>query len=358
MLPRRARSLVTALIAHGREAGTPAAAAARGAVSRFLSELGYTVQEQPFSFNGGIYRVMPVASVLLVIVSLVEIPLLIRPGPAWGAAAALLVLTVASSLMTFLFLAGDGAPRSARTDANLIAQRQGAVVRCWLVAHLDTKAQGHSMAGRLVALWVTLTALAGLLVMAGLRMGAPQPAAAAVAAGAAGVLAGLLLAGGRLTGQSPGARDNGSGLLAVLTAAELTTDPGIGIIITAAEEFGLAGARALARERSALFGDAEVLNVDTIDEEGTLFVVTHGRADVLARRVRQQLAGLAPIRGRRLPLGIMVDGVPLAEVAAGAVTIGRLSWSTLRRMHTPRDDAAGYSLATAELLGERLAAPI
>ncbi len=179
MLPRRARSLVTALIAHGREAGTPAAAAARGAVSRFLSELGYTVQEQPFSFNGGIYRVMPVAGALLVIVSLVEIPLLIRPGPAWGAAGALLVLTVASSLMTFHFLAGDGAPRSARTDANLIAQRQGAVVRCWLVAHLDTKAQGHSMAGRLVALWVTLTALAGLLVMAGLRMGAPQPAAAA-----------------------------------------------------------------------------------------------------------------------------------------------------------------------------------
>jgi hypothetical protein len=50
--------------------------------------------------------------------------------------------------------------------------------------------------------------------------------------------------------------------------------------------------------------------------------------------------------------------VPLAEVAAGAVTIGRLSWGTLRRMHTPRDDAEGYSLASAERLGERLAAPI
>ena len=331
---------------------------ARGAVSRFLSEIGYTVQEQSFSFNGGIYRSMPVAGALLVIVSLVEIPLLLQPGPAWGAAGALLVLTVASSLMMFRFLTGDGSPRSVRTDANLIAQRQGAVVRCWLVAHLDTKAQGHSMAGRLVALWVTVVALAALLVMAGLRLRGPQPVTAGMAAGAMGVLAGLLLAGGRLSGQSPGARDNGSGLLAVLTAAELTTDPGIGIIITAAEEFGLAGARALVREHPGLFGEAEVVNVDTIDEEGTLFVVTHGQADRLARRVRQGLAGLAPIQGRRVPLGIMVDGVPLGRVAAGAVTIGRLSWGTLKRMHTSRDDAAGYSLETAELLGERLAAPI
>ena len=359
MLPRRARSLVTALIAHGREAGTPAAAAARGAVSPFLSELGYTVQEQPFSFNGGIYRVMPVSGRAPRVVSLVEIPLLIRARAGMGCGRQPCWYSpLPRSLMTFRFLAGDGAPRSARTDANLIAQRQGAVVRCWLVAHLDTKAQGirwrvgsspcgsPSRRSPACSSWPACGWA--------LRNRPPrgwQP-------GRAGVLAGLLLTGGRLTGQSPGARDNGSGLLAVLTAAELTTDPGIGIIITGAEEFGLAGARALARERSALFGQAEVLNVDTIDEEGTLFVVTHGRADVLARRVRQHLAGLAPIRGRRLPLGIMVDGVPLAEVAAGAVTIGRLSWGTLRRMHTPRDDAAGYSLATAELLGERLAAPI
>jgi Zn-dependent M28 family amino/carboxypeptidase len=144
----------------------------------------------------------------------------------------------------------------------------------------------------------------------------------------------------------------------VLTAAEVTADPGVGIIITSAEEFGLAGARALVREQPALFAGTEVLNVDTIDDEGTLFVVTHDPGNLLASRVQERLAGLAPVRGRRLPLGIMVDGVPLATVAAGAVTIGRLSWRTLRRMHSPRDDAAGYAMVTAELLGERLAAPI
>ena len=58
---------------HGREAGTPGAEAARTAVGPFLSELGYTVQEQPFRFNAGVYRALPVAGALLVIVSLLEI---------------------------------------------------------------------------------------------------------------------------------------------------------------------------------------------------------------------------------------------------------------------------------------------
>ena len=98
--------------------------------------------------------------------------------------------------------------------------------------------------------------------------------------------------------------------------------------------------------------------MDTIDDEGTLFVVTHGPGRSPGRPGAGTARRTGPVRGRRLPLGIMVDGVPLATVAAGAVTIGRLSWGTLRRMHTPRDDAAGYAMVTAELLGERLAAPI
>jgi hypothetical protein len=358
MPPRRARLLVARLIAHGREAGTPGATAARQAIARFLTDLDFTIQEQPFTFNAGVYRALPACGALLVLFSVLEIPLLMRTGPAWGAVAAVLALVSLALIVTIRILSGTRAPGATRTDANLIAHRGDGPVRCWLVAHLDTKAQGHSMAGRLVALWMTVVALAGLIAAAWLRLGGPQPMGAAVGAGAAGVVAGLLLAGGRLEGESPGARDNGSGLLAVLTAAELATDHGIGIIITGAEEFGLAGARALARERHALLRETEVINVDTVDDEGNLFVVTHGVADDLAARVLVRVAGLAPARRRRLPLGIMVDGVPLARLASGTVTIGRLSWGTLRRMHTARDDASGYALATAELLGERLATPI
>lgn len=358
MPPRRARSLVAGLITGGREAGTPGAAAARSAISRFLADLGYAVQEHPFSFNAGIYGILPAAGGLLMVAAVIEVPLLLRPGPAWAAPVALLGLAGAVWIAAFRILAGHSVPGSVRMDANLVARREGASVRCWLVAHLDTKAQGQSMAGRLLALWVTVAALVLLLVASWLRLRGPLPAAWAITAAGMGVVAGLLLSGGRLKGQSPGARDNGSGLLAVLTAAELTTDPAIGIIITSAEEFGLAGARALVRERGSLLEHTEVVNVDTIDDAGTLFVVAHGEAAHLAGRVRARVAGLAPVRERRLPLGIMVDGIPLGRAAGGAVTLGRLSWGTLRRLHTPLDDATGYGLATAELLGERLASRI
>ena len=359
-MPRGARVLVMDLISRGREAGTPEAEAARRGVARFLTELGYSVQEHAFRFNAGVYRALAAAGALLAVVALVEIPLLQHTAPAWGAMVALLVLAVPFVVATVLVVLGGRGPGSGRVDANLIASRPDSTVRCWLIAHLDTKAQAQSMAGRLVAVWVTVIALAALLVSAALRTGRPLPPALAAAAGAAGFLAGVLLSRSRLSGASPGARDNGSGLLAVLTAAELATDPSIGVIVTGAEEFGLVGARALARERPGLFAGATVLNVDTVDDTGTLYVVTHGPGSTdLATRVVGALAGLAPvIRQRRLPLGIMVDGLPLSRVARESVTVGRLDWGTLTRIHTPRDDADGYHLATAERLGERLACPI
>ena len=357
----RARALVSNLVSSSREAGTPQASLARLAVARFLVELGYSVEEQPFTFNAGVYRALPVAGATLAALSLIELPLLLRPAPAWGALVMLLSLAAALGIVSSRIMRGDGPPPGQqRDDANIIARRAGASIRCWLIAHLDTKAQAQSMAGRLVALWVTVVTVSGLVALVIVRLGGPLRAGPVVAVVAGCCLAGLLVSRGRLTGSSPGARDNGSGLLAVLTAAELATDSSIGIIITAAEEFGLVGARALARERPGLFSQASVLNVDTVDDEGTLFVVTHDRGSAaLAGRVRARLAGLAPrCTQRRLPLGIMVDSLPLAPVALEAATVGRVTWGTLRLVHTARDHADGHRLATAERLGERLAFPI
>lgn len=355
-MPRRARSLVGEIVASGREAGTAGAGTARRSISQFLTSLGYEVSEYPFQFNAAIYQAFPAAGSLLTAGSLVEVVLLARPVPGWSAATLLLVTLIAIALVSWrLVLGGTGTPRA---DANLVARRAGAQVRSWLVAHLDTKAQAQSMAGRLVAIWVTLSALVALTIACGFRLAGPLPREVADTVGVLGLLAGFLLARGRLSGESPGARDNGSGLLAVLTAAELATDPGIGIIITSGEEFGLAGARALAAGAGNLLSGSQVVNVDTIDDEGTLFIVRHGNGDALAARMVERLSGLAVVRSRRLPLGIMVDGVPLARAGSSAVTLGRLSWGTLRKLHTARDTAAGYRLETAEMLGERLATPI
>lgn len=360
MPPRDARGLVLDLVAHGREAGTREATDARKQVSRFLTECGYGVTEHPFHFNAGIYRVFPLAGGMLAMLALLQRFTLSASVPAWAALATLAIGIGLVALIAVRLFAVEGGPHW-RGDANLIAVRSAQVLpRRWLVAHVDTKAQAQSMAARLGTVWLSVTALFSLLLLAVARIAGPVPGTSVAISAALGCIAGFLVARGRLEGQSPGARDNGSGLLAVLAAAERSTDATTGIIITGAEEFGLAGARALARERAALFRDAEVVNVDTVDDQGTLFVVVHTPASAgLAVRTVARCGNLdITVRQRLLPLGIMVDGVPLARVAGATVTIGRLDWGTLRRLHTPRDTAGGHRFWTASALGERLANPI
>jgi hypothetical protein len=100
-----------------------------------------------------------------------------------------------------------------------------------------------------------------------------------------------------------------------------------------------------------------VINLDTIDDTGDLFVVSHdARGTAAALTVAAGLGGIGlPVRTRRLPLGILVDSVPLARAGARAVTIGRLTWRTLRIIHTPADVPENLSLEAAERVGRALA---
>ena len=110
---------------------------------------------------------------------------------------------------------------AAREDANLIATRGDAPVRRWIVAHLDTKAQVQSMAGRLVAVWVIGLAVAVLMALALARLAGPRRRCAGRRWGRASRSWRARWPGrGRLRGTSPGARDNGTGVAAALAAAE------------------------------------------------------------------------------------------------------------------------------------------
>jgi Zn-dependent M28 family amino/carboxypeptidase len=146
--------------------------------------------------------------------------------------------------------------------------------------------------------------------------------------------------------------------VAALAAAETAPQSGLGIIITGAEEFGLVGARVFARLTSDL-RDVEFVNVDTVDQEGPLYLVSHDAAgERLASSLEPVLAPIGlPVKRRRLPLGIFVDSAPLAQAGAPAVTIGRLTWGTLRRIHTPADTPEGLSLDTAVRVGRAIAQP-
>jgi Zn-dependent M28 family amino/carboxypeptidase len=129
----------------------------------------------------------------------------------------------------------------------------------------------------------------------------------------------------------------------------------VGILITGAEEFGLVGARVFARLSTGL-AETEFVNVDTVDQEGKLYLVSHDAGgERLARAVEPQLAGMGlTMRRRRLPLGIFVDSAPLARLAP-AITVGRLTWRTLRCIHTAADTTAGLSFRAAEQVGKAIA---
>ncbi|MBK6421351.1 MAG: M28 family peptidase [Gemmatimonadetes bacterium] len=353
------REVHDAVIAAPREAGTEGAARAVALLSTHLRERGWTVREQRFRFQPASLLAFPLLGAGLGWLTLLELPLLLGRFPAvlaplvwFGGAAALGLL--AWGIGTGVEV--PGAER--REDVNLVATRDAEPVRRWLVAHVDTKAQGHSMAGRLVAVWVM--GAAGL-VLSGLVLWRPFQADP-LPGWAVGVGAGLSLAGGalaargRLRGGTVGARDNGTGLLALLTAADGLSGAGTGLVLTGAEEFGLVGARVLARTLEP--AGVEVVNLDTLTDQGTLYLVAHdARGEDLAGRLAPALGGITQgLRVRRLPAGILTDSLPFARAGCAAVTIGRLSWADLRRLHTPRDTPEALSLNTAEAVGRALGA--
>ena len=359
----RARDLLALLLDTPREAGTPAAAHARRLVTDHLAGLGFTVREQRFTFHPSSLNAMPMFGAGLGWLTLLQIPLCTVPGaPRWAALAAWLAgLLALAGLVRGTALGASSLGGGVRTDANLIATRGAAPVRRWFVAHLDTKAQGHSLAGRAVGAVVALLALLALTVLALLRLRGPVDSDLMAGVAILVLVASGLAARGALRGASQGARDNGTGLLAALVAAEAATGEGIGVLITGAEEFGLVGARAFAREHGPQLLGVEVINFDIVDDQGALYVVSHSVAGArLADREAARLesaTGIVVLR-RRQPLWAFADSQPLSRAGAAAVTVARLDWATLRRVHTPRDTPAGMAFETAASVGRLLAETI
>jgi hypothetical protein len=137
--------------------------------------------------------------------------------------------------------------------------------------------------------------------------------------------------------RSDGAVDNASGVATVLAAAtHLPRDAAVGVLITDAEELGLAGARAWCNQR----GIGTVLNCDGIDDVGKLTVMyTRPRPQRLERALRAAAESeRQPIRVIPLIPGVLVDGVAFSDAGWEVVTLSRGAWSTLRRIHLPADN--------------------
>jgi len=221
---------------------------------------------------------------------------------------------------------------------NLIAVRPHTRIATWLAAHYDSKGQPVSMATRLVLAAIVVAALPAI------PFGIWIPAVLAAA-----VFLGL----NRVTNHSPGALDNASGVLTVLATLDaLPPTMAVGALLLDAEELGLVGARALARERANLLEGTTVINFDGIDAAGAVTALVH--------RPGARVAGLAHALGagtwRWLP--VVVDGMALAPATRECVTIMKGNWETMRVVHTKRDTPERLALTAVQDVAAGVAAAL
>lgn len=345
-----ARRHLLAIAARPRPAGGAEERAAREHCAATLQSLGFTVREEPFEFSAFPGRLATPLAGMLSIAALMGAGHVAYRGDA-TLAAALLAASLTTILLGGGWLARRGVlalPFMRRRAVNLVATRGGEPA-VWLVAHLDSKSQPVPIGLRALGITLSAVAWAAALFVVALQLAGFAVAAYWPAISAAGALAGLPVAASVVRARSAGALDNASGVATVLMAAAAALPrPPLGVLLTSAEELGLAGARSWARRRQP----ATAVNVDGVDDEGrTRLMWTSTRPAALvkalegAARARGERA-----RGARLLPGILTDGVALADAGWSVVTVSRGTARTVARIHTPRDRVdllRGDGVATA-----------
>jgi Peptidase family M28 len=348
-----APALLRALATAGRFTGTPALDRARALCASWLTDTGFNVRESAFRYSTVPARFgMPVLG--LSSAALLGLTAGLEAWHAFAAAAfaagtGLVLLTALARWLTSP--AALALPWAGAGGVNLEATRGGAP-RVWLVAHLDSKSQRYPLAWRAAGATVSLSAWAGALVSVAARLG-PASWWHAWFVWAPGLVGAALLMFASVGNESPGAVDNASGVASVLGAVKLLPrDTPVGVLLTDAEETGLAGAHAWAATRPP----GVAVNCDTVDDRGSLMLLTSGRrpAAVVAAVQRATRRTGQGCRVRALPMGVLTDGVALSRAGWVCGTVGRATIGTLLRIHTSRDSVelltgSGVALASALL---------
>lgn len=354
-----ARRHLEALATTPRPAGGADEARARAYCADTLAGAGLAVAEEPFS-----YSELP---------GRVATPLLGALSGALFAAAGHFGWRDAPGVVLILLLAGAailGAaswwvarfgvlalPWRRATSTNLVATRGNPSM--WLVAHLDSKSQPVAILVRAIGVMGLIATGLAALVVGALQLWGHDVRWMWPGITGIGVLSSLPVAASVVRARSPGALDDASGVATVLMVAQsLPPQLALGVVLTSAEELGLAGARAWVRGRGA----SHAINVDGIDDEGALRLTWTRRRpaallDVLTRRAGD--AGVPARAGRLLP-GALLDGVALADAGWHVVTVSRGTLRTVARIHTPGDSLEHLSgegvVVTASIICAAIAA--
>jgi hypothetical protein len=334
-------------IAKPRLTGTPGAASVSQTIRSRFQRLGYDVRDDVFMFSPWPGRFAITAVGVLYAVAIFLAAAFLYANHPFGAIALLLVLgTLVAFAAAFSVPAIDRLPWGRREGTNLFATVRGVRPRFIVMAHRDTKSQPVPLAFRGPAIVVAFICWLVLFVAACFHTVRPLPGAMILALGTLAVTAGVVLIFCWVDNRSPGALDNASGVVAALGVAARERDAGdVAFLITDAEELGLAGARAAARQLPPVIG---VINLDGLDDEGAFYVLErfgivrkHGVAPHLAAALLEEAAARGEaIERRDLPAGIPVDHIPIVRGGLPALTLMRGTLGSLRRVHLPSDDVA------------------
>ena len=325
--------------------GSAGAHEVAGIIRRRLNALGYQVQDHAFTFSSvpGRYAVS-LCGLLFLAGTLFAAWLLTLSHPGVALSVLVTVLLLCAGVAVLASSLADILPVGRITGTNLMAVRPGIRPRYIVMAHFDSKSQPMPLALRGPAIvlalvcWTAFTALAllGLLDPVWL-MPTPTKIIAVLC-----VISGVLLVLCWTQNHSPGALDNASGVAALIGIAERTDYDDVAFLATDAEEFGMLGARAIARKLDPVVG---VINIDGIDDDGPYYILE--RFGIPRRRIAPHLAAAlltaademaVSARRRDVPFGIYLDHIPLAQAQLPAVTLMRgFIAKSLGRVHRPQD---------------------
>ena len=335
-------ALLRDLAATPRPTGSDANTAARARTARELESLGFRTRELPFEFSalpGRFATPLLGAAMLLIVAGAGHVG---SRGARW-LPLLLIVLGGVAAKYGAEWLARRGVlviPWMRARGVNLEARRgDGAEPAVWLCAHIDTKSQPVPTLTRTAGLILSAIGYNAMMVLAIIAAFGRTPHLVWWVAVTLVTLAGAIpVVMSVVTSNSPGALDNASGVSTVVEAARLLGDARVGVLITDAEELGLAGARVWAASRRA---GAMVLNCDGVDDEGANTVIlgrNPGRIEA-ALEAAATSSGVVVRRRKQIP-GVLTDAIAFADAGIPAVTFMRGAWASLARVHSRADDLA------------------
>lgn len=355
-----AKSFVERIAATPRFAASESERSARTLCRDRLRQAGFETHDEEFSFSQVPARLGPFicGTIFAGGVFLSGHVAAAERRPLTGIAIAVGAAIFAGITGFFLMRSIAALPAWRLTSSNLVAVRGGMAEqpKVWLVAHIDTKSQTIRMlvrVGSMVAASMLFALTIGAMILQSARMSDElallQSAYAALFTAIAIVPFALCF----ITNKSRGALDNASGIAATLLAVEaIPRDRNIGVLISSAEELGLAGAHAFAARRDF---QGIAINCDTIDDAGRFICMKSG-SKTAARSAMQRAAEhvAVPVRVRGTIPGVLTDSVALAQAGWDTCTLSRGNLRTLARVHTSGDepgriDGTGIALAARVL---------